>query len=461
MSPTLDRSPLLLEFKRILGEEASGTLTVRADDCTRELVFFQGKLTRVDSTRPQEGLTTILQDCGLISGDVLEEDDEQFAELLVSRGVLQRGEVDFARLHRMRIIALSLFSITQGEWTFHAQKTTPESSLGAAIHLADILSDAVSSVETHYYFREIFSRSHPRFVAIPPHARSRVYERQSSLFARMQHLDGRSHEQIRAELKIEEQDYWETLILFFLLGGVVFPGSDTSDDVKKRREMIIRWRDHLESGQIDPFDLLGLEKGATPAQVEQAFHERSRDFHPRHLELDPENELHPVAMKILAQMEAARDTLAASPPPAPPPPIQEAESENPVKRAQVYFQEALENKARKNYVEAVDCLQRAVHLDPERAKYYFQLGLCQMHLPAFRKNAEQNLLKAAEMEPWNAEPVYHLGVMFRSAGLRRMSEKYFRKALEINMDHTKAGQALREISGTAARRSRKNRNSFF
>ena len=188
MSPTLDRSPLLLEFKRILGEEASGTLTVRADDCTRELVFFQGKLTRVDSTRPQEGLTTILQDCGLISGDVLEEDDEQFAELLVSRGVLQRGEVDFARLHRMRIIALSLFSITQGEWTFHAQKTTPESSLGAAIHLADILSDAVSSVETHYYFREIFSRSHPRFVAIPPHARSRVYERQSSLFARMQHL---------------------------------------------------------------------------------------------------------------------------------------------------------------------------------------------------------------------------------------------------------------------------------
>ena len=42
--------------------------------------------------------------------------------------------------------------------------------------------------------------------------------------------------------------------------------------------------------------------------------------------------------------------------------------------------------------------------------------------------------------------MYSLGVLFRSAGLRRLSEKYFRSALEINMDHTKAGRALRDIT---------------
>ncbi|HDP95521.1 MAG TPA: hypothetical protein ENN40_09205 [Candidatus Aminicenantes bacterium] len=458
MSPTLDRSPLLLEFKRILAEEASGTLTVAGEGCTRKLVFSGGMLADVESTRPQEGLTTILQDCGLISGDVLEENDERFAELLINRGVLQRGEVDFARLHRMRIIAFSLFSLAQGQWTFRAH--APLSKSGG-IYLADILSDVVSSVKTHYYFREIFSRSHPRFVSIPVQVLSRVYERQSSLFSRMQRLNARSHDQIRAKLGIEEQDYWETLILFFLLGGVVFSGPDTSDAVKKRREMIIRWRDCLESGQLDPHDLLGISAGAAPAEIENAFRKRVRDFHPQQLELDPGSELYDDAVQIVEQMEAARNTLTSSATSSPPGPAQKVETVNPVKQAQVYFQEALEHKARKSYVEAADCLDRAIRLDSERAKYFFQLGLCQMHLPAFRKNAEQNLLKAAEMEPWNAEPAYHLGMMFRSAGLRRMSEKYFRKALEINMDHTKAGQALQELSGSPSRRPRKGKGSFF
>jgi tetratricopeptide (TPR) repeat protein len=277
----------------------------------------------------------------------------------------------------------------------------------------------------------------------------------------MQRLDAQSHEQIRAKLKIDEQDYWETLILFFLLGGVVFSGPDTTDAVKKRREMIIRWRDCLESGHLDPHDLLGIPTDATSTEIENAFRKRAHDFHPRQLELEPGNELYVVAMKVVEHMQTARDTLISSPESPPPITEKQVDAVNPVKQAQVCFQEALEHKARKSYVEAADCLDRAIRLDPERAKYFFQLGLCQMHLPAFRKNAEQNLLKAAEMEPWNAEPAYHLGMMFRSAGLRRMSEKYFRKALEINMDHTKAGQALQELSGSPSRRSRKGKGSFF
>lgn len=461
MQQTLDRSPLLLEFKRILASEDSGTLTVRGEGFSKKLVFCRGRLTAADSSEPREGLTAILQDCGLISGDVLEDNDDRFAELLVNRGVLQHGEVAFAKLHRMRLIALSLFSLDQGEWTFHSGPPPASTPKGGSIHLADILSDAVSSIKTHYYFREIFSRSHPRFADIPKAISSRVYERQKSLFKRLRKIKDSSHQDILSQLDIPEEDYWETLILFYLLGGVVFPEAGPSDEIKRRREMVIRWRDRGESGEIDYHDLLGIEENAPAAAVEAAFLSRTNEFHPDRLELDPDSDLYTAALEILDEMKSARDHLSAPAQPGPPPkPMPAVEEENPVKRAQVLFQEALEYKGQKRYADAANSLDRAIHLDPERAKYYFQLGVCQMHLPAFRKNAEQNLLKAAEMEPWNAEPAYTLGVMFRSAGLRRMSEKYFRMALAINMDHTKAGKALNEITGTPAKRGRKGKGFF-
>lgn len=461
MQQTLDRSPLLLEFKRILAEEESGILTVEGEGFSKKLVFCRGRLTAADSTDPGEGLTAILQDCGLISGDVLEDNDDRFAALLVNRGVLQHGEVAFAKLHRIRIIALSLFSLAQGEWTFHSGPPPASTPKGGTIHLADILSDAVSSIKTHYYFREIFSRSHPRFVDVPRAVTSRVYERQKSLFNRLRKVKDCAHREILSRLDIPEEDYWETLILFYLLGGVVFPEAAPDDTIKRRREMVIRWRDRGNSGELDYHDLLGIEENASSAEVEAAFLSRTSQFHPERLDLDPDSELYGAALEILDEMKSARDLLAPRSRTAPPrKTMPSEEEENPVKRAQVLFQEALECKGQKRYADAANCLDRAIHLDPERAKYYFQLGVCQMHLPAFRKNAEQNLLKASEMEPWNAEPAYTLGVMFRSAGLRRMSEKYFRMALEINMDHTKAGKALREMTGTPQRRGRKGKGFF-
>ena len=450
MPRKLDRSPLLLEFKRILAEKASGTLEVKSPDLQKSLRFSDGVIVRAQSSFHDDGLTAILQNCGLISGDVLYEDDELFADLLVRRGILQNGEVEFAHLHRMRRIAISLFSIPGGTWSFYPEDPLPSGEIHGSVHPADILSDVIPSMENIYYFREIFSRSTPRFTTLTPKSAARVYERQYSLFQRMRRLDSVSHAEIRDHLGISEEDYWETLTLFFLLGGVSFPETPISDETKHRREMICRWYDRMESGTLDLYDLLGVSPDADSDEVEKAHKIRSRQFHPDTLRIPRDSDLHGVSLKILKRMEEARVALSHPPDWEKPEPFADVHSdtamENPVKKARVLFQEALEHKAASRFADGSRCLENAIRLDPERAKYYYQLGLCQMHIPSLRKNAEQNLKKAAEMEPWNADPMYSLGVLFRSAGLRRLSEKYFRSALEINMDHTKAGRALRDIT---------------
>jgi tetratricopeptide (TPR) repeat protein len=64
-----------------------------------------------------------------------------------------------------------------------------------------------------------------------------------------------------------------------------------------------------------------------------------------------------------------------------------------------------------------------------------------------KHKAETSLLKATEMESWNAEPYAELGMLFYSERLYKRAEGYFRKALELEPSHTVARKKLEEIVG--------------
>jgi hypothetical protein len=61
------------------------------------------------------------------------------------------------------------------------------------------------------------------------------------------------------------------------------------------------------------------------------------------------------------------------------------------------------------------------------------------------RDAEINLKRVAKLEPWNADPLFYLGELFKSQNLPKMAEKYFRKALQINLEHTLAGHQVKQI----------------
>ncbi len=62
-----------------------------------------------------------------------------------------------------------------------------------------------------------------------------------------------------------------------------------------------------------------------------------------------------------------------------------------------------------------------------------------------KKHAEKNLLKAHELEPWNADHLFSLGELYKSENLMKKADQFFKKALEINMEHTLAGQAVQDM----------------
>ncbi|MCP5106154.1 MAG: tetratricopeptide repeat protein, partial [bacterium] len=116
-------------------------------------------------------------------------------------------------------------------------------------------------------------------------------------------------------------------------------------------------------------------------------------------------------------------------------------------KAKIIYKKAKSLKTMKDYTRAAQAMQEAVRLDAKKPAYYLLLGLCQSQIPEYKRDAEKNLQKAADMESWNAEPYAALGMLFYSERLVKRAETYFRKALELEPKHALARQKLDLIAG--------------
>jgi curved DNA-binding protein CbpA len=120
----------------------------------------------------------------------------------------------------------------------------------------------------------------------------------------------------------------------------------------------------------------------------------------------------------------------------------------PAQMAEVYYQQGRARFERKEYHAAVHLLREAIKLDPSRAPYHYHLGIALIRNPRTRRDAEQHLSRAAELEPYNAQIRVKLGLLYKEAGLSKRAEHYFREALQMDPENR---VAKREIGSEAAR----------
>lgn len=122
------------------------------------------------------------------------------------------------------------------------------------------------------------------------------------------------------------------------------------------------------------------------------------------------------------------------------------EEEDPTEKARNLYRKGKALYQRQQFLPAVSLLEQSIAIDP-KSDTYLLLGMIQTGFPELRRKSEQNLLKAAEMESWNAEPFAALGLLFYHERLHKRAEGYFRKALELDSSHVVARKRLEEIAG--------------
>lgn len=119
-------------------------------------------------------------------------------------------------------------------------------------------------------------------------------------------------------------------------------------------------------------------------------------------------------------------------------------AEENAKLAEGYFGKARKFVREGDYFNAIQYAKLAISYAPEDARLYFLLGECQVRNPEARwqRMAEQNFLKAAELDSWNAEYRVSLGRFYKRRGLRLRAKKQFEEALLIVPTHEAAQKEL-------------------
>ncbi|MCP4219584.1 MAG: hypothetical protein GY765_33430 [bacterium] len=216
--------------------------------------------------------------------------------------------------------------------------------------------------------------------------------------------------------------------------------------------------DKFSNKNTNFFDLLGLAKTATQKEIVTAYTKYSEEFSTERVSLIGNSKVRKKGEFLMERGKRAYTILcdyekraeyekrgfkeAADMKP---------KEEDPEEMAKIIYKKAKSLKTMKQYSNAVLAMEEVVKLDPSKPAYYLLLGVCQTQIQEHRRKAEENLLKAAEMESWNAEPFAALGMLFYSVRLFKRAESYFRKALELEPSHALAKEKLGEIVGPEAK----------
>lgn len=483
MANAIKKYPVPLIFKKILKDQLSGQLIITSGDTKKELYFVKSRLAFATSTTEDEHLGEILISMGKLDRLQLNKalevkrnpsyQDLKLGELLIKLKKLDKRDFYYVLKAQVEKIAVSTFPLREGEWRFVVKTPIIPNRQSFKIKLQQIIPKGVNKLEDLSYFRKKFYYRAPVTTAMSDSIFDFLTPDEKLLYSDLARFPNTSMEQIMAQLQIrdssspKERKFWRRLTLLYLLNVIDFVEFTIDEEQNKNVEEIYELHEKISKRQLNYYQLLGTENAAPVEDVKRSYFDFSRKYHPDKINAAPDSTVMMRANEVFAEINKAFEVLSD----------QNKKSEYDARG----FRDASEvettpaDKGRnarelylkanhffkgKRYFEAVSLMEQAVAIDSSRANYFLLLGLAQSKLPAMKKHAEKNLLKAHELEPWNADHLFALGEMYRSEHLMKKAEHYFQKALEINMEHTLAGRAVQDLEKLFAP-SKKAKFSFF
>ncbi|UCH92099.1 MAG: DnaJ domain-containing protein [Candidatus Aminicenantes bacterium] len=461
----------------------SGELIVMGDNITRTIFFVDGRLAFATTTSEGERLGELLLAAGKINRLQLEKALEikknpsyknlRIGELLVKLKKLEKRDFYFALKAQVQNIATATFPLKEGEWRFILKSPEIPNPQSFKIKLPEIIPGGVKKIADISFYKKKFYYRAPVTTAVSDPIFDFLTPDEHKLYKDLAGFTNTSVEQIMTNMQVrdnggpKEQGFWRRLILLYLLNTIDFVEYTIDEEQNKNVEEINDLHERIKQKRLNYYQLLGTKNAAPIEEIKKSYFDYSRKYHPDKINAAPDSTVMMRANEVFAEINKAFEVLSdrdkkseydargyrdASE-------VEVGPSDKGRNARDLYIKANRLYKV-KRYFEAVSLLEQAVAIDNSRANYFLLLGLAQSKLPAMIKHAEKNLLKAQELEPWNADHVFALGELYRSERLMKKAEHYFQKALEINMEHTLAGQAVQDM-GKLFAPSKKPKFSLF
>jgi tetratricopeptide (TPR) repeat protein len=459
MAKRIIESPVPFVLRKIFIEKSSGELKLKGDNFEKNLYFCEGNLCFAKTNVLHERLGEILFKIGKIDQTqfwdihkLLSGQKEKIGNILVKNNFISQKDLYFGLLYQVRIIALSTFSLTSGEWEFSSMiPNIPEDS-NFKIELPAIFSEGVQRFKSLPLFKNnFFYRS---LMPKPLLAETKKYfsSEEIEFYNKIGNHSPAQAGQVACMMQVSDEIYWQKLMLFFLLNILEFTDIAVDKETSKKVEELVLLYEKLKTKEIDYYELFNLKNTVNFSEIKDVYYQYAKKFHPDRFGDAPDPELREKANFVFASINKAFEVLSNE--------EKRREydtkgykeiqnldkvSENLIEKANLFYRKAKTLYSQQRFRETASLMEEVVRNDPHKASYYLLLGLSQSNIPNLRRLAEKSFQKVIEMEPWNAEPLVALGLLFLSEKLDKRAEGFFRKALAIDPDHEVARNKIIEL----------------
>ena len=223
---------------------------------------------------------------------------------------------------------------------------------------------------------------------------------------------------------------------------------ETSQQLISNAYKKAKTKDHYK----DHYEVLGLSRDATTAQIKQAYYQLSKDYHPdRHLKSDHEEMKEQLAYLFhritdayavlsseeqrrkydldLVEHKLGRTRRATS---------GLGRSNDRVKQGRAALK-------RGDVETAAVCFELAVQKQPDKGKYRTLLAYALSKLPKREKEAEAQYQKAIEIEPSRLDNYIGLGRLYKKSGMMQKALRTFEDALAWDADNDRVQKEIKTI----------------
>jgi two-component system, OmpR family, response regulator len=487
---SLARHPFARVLQRIYAARMSGALLLSNGD-TKKIVYTEGGYpVAVRSNVPTECLGQILLEQHMISAETLAESLRQMkvskkrqGELLVEMGALSPYNLSRALVLQMEAQLLELLSWREGRFSFKKGEVAHDQPVRLDRSPAALILEGIRRFYDPERMHSVLDPYAGKYVLPSPDRRQRLQDITGDPNEQrfIDGLDGGLRFEAALASTMIPTDRARLLLVAMSEAGMIVasdsPGAKTLKGISPTEDS----QPHLAAGGRSSadleailevmlhqthFEVLALDRDATPSEVDTSYQVRARDFHPDRFRMRPE-EVRVVAERIferleeahavlsdatarrryLAQLDRSRSPKSAANEEG----VQPGESPH-VVAERVYFQGVAHLRARR-YRDATEAFRKAATLAPTQASYRSALGWALYRQapadPGAIAAGLAELLAAVEADPKNPWSRVSLGRFYSETGKPDEAVRVFEEVLRVSPGLSDIEEEIRRLKGVS------------
>jgi len=477
---------LLENFREIYFAERSGELTLRRGEEARRLYFDRGMLALGDSSLPNERLTDALVPLGLrLPGAAAGALPPERLRALVAADPSCSASVEQVARQLVERIVIGAFGWDGGTYRFEDQEVPTAAFRPDVLFTFQVLQRGVQAMANFGPLKEVLLAEERRLRlndnAFLPIQSLNLGVEQGYVLSR---IDGTLRVRDIAMLAPEGTEDRVVRILFgYLVLGLLLFDPPAGDGMFSLRDLMEghrggQRRDQEDRGLIRDFheairgrppeEVLGVATGVGPKELKREYEAQRerfrRDRFSPSVREDLRKELGVIENRLLeaylALQSAAIERLTPTGLGDAQPigsvtdrrkelvrtEAQQTEDEK-HRLAETYFLKAKDYFKEGDFFNCIQFCKLAVKFNPAEAPFFSLMADALLRNPDHRwqRLAEESYLKAVEIDPWNADYLVALGILYKGKGLSMRARHHFEKALEILPQHARAKAELKSL----------------